>query len=178
MRDSKTRVIVFSAICIALALALDYVKLFTMPQGGSVSACSMFFIVLAGYWFGPVIGCLTGVVVGLIDLMLAGYVVHPIQLLLDYPLAFGMLGFAGFFRKMRFALPIGYVAGAAGRFIMHLLSGYIFFAQYTPEGQHPFIYSAVYNILYMAPEVLITLVIICFPAFGKVVDTVGKRWFK
>lgn len=169
---SKTWQLTVSAICVALALALSNVKLFTMPQGGSVTACSMFFIVLAAYWFGPAVGCLSGIVLGLLQLLLGGYVVHPAQMLLDYPMAFGALGLAGFFRKMKFGMSVGYVVGVAGRFMMSFLSGFIFFAEYTPVGQNSILYSAIYNFSYIWPEALFTLIVINIPAFRQAIDRV------
>jgi len=173
--QKNIRTLTCAATCAALSIALNQVVVFRMPQGGSISACGMFFIALAGYWFGPVVGILTGLVSGTIDLLLGGYVVHPAQLLLDYPLAFAMLGLAGFFRKMKFGLQIGYLTGAAGRFIMHTLSGLIFFSAYAPAGQHPLLYSSIYNISYIGPEALFTLIIISVPAFSKAIGLVGKR---
>ena len=57
-------------------------------------------------------------------------VYYPLQILLDYPLAFGCLGLAGFFKK--YAL-VGVVVGVTGRFVMHLVSGAVFFAEFAPE---------------------------------------------
>lgn len=169
-----TKTLVFCSVCVALALVLSYIELFQMPQGGSITPFSMFFIVLAGYWFGPVAGIISGVVLGLLKLLLGGYVVHPVQLLLDYPLAFGMLGLAGCFRKLKYGLPIGYVVGVAGRFLMHTLSGYIYFPEYAPVGQHALVYSALYNISYIWPEALATLIIIAIPAFRHAIDRAMK----
>jgi len=90
-----------TAICIALSVALSFVTPYTMPQGGSVTLCSMFFITLAGYWFGPAAGIIAGVTRGLLDLTLRPYVVHPVQLLLDYFFGFGILGISGFFRNIK-----------------------------------------------------------------------------
>ena len=166
---SKTRVLTFCAVCVAVAWILSRLELFTMPQGGAVTACSRLFIVLAGFWFGPAAGCMSGAALGLLKLILGGYVVHPVQLLLDYPLAFGALGLAGFFRNMKFGLHIGYAAGVAGLFLMSFLSGVIFFASYA-EGQHPALYSAIYNFSYIWPEALFTLLFISVPAVKKALD--------
>ena len=176
MSKFKIRELTICAVCVALAVVLSNIKLFSMPQSGSVTPCSMFFIVLAGYWFGPAAGLMSGAAMGLLDLLMGGYVVHPAQLLLDYPLAFGLLGLSGFFRNMKHGLPIGYVVGVFGRFLMHFLSGVIFFASYAQEsGQPLMLYSAVYNGLYLLPEVVATLAVIHIPAFKKALDRV-KNW--
>jgi len=163
-RRFSVRTLTYSALCVALALVLSQIKLFQMPQGGSVSAFGMLPIILVGYWFGPGAGMLAGVSHGLLELAFGPYIVHPAQLLLDYPLAFGITGVAGFFRKMKYGLAAGCVAGAAGKLLMHFLSGYIFFGQYAPEGTSPALYSLVYNLSYVGPELLMTLAVALIPA--------------
>ena len=78
------------------------------------------------------------------------------QVLLDYPVAFGLLGVAGFFQR---SPVIGIIVGGLARFLAHFVSGVVFFAAYAPEGTSPAIYSAVYNGSYMLPEVLISIVL-------------------
>ncbi len=176
MRSFSVKAVTYSAICIALSVVLSNVKIFHMPQGGSVTACSMFFIAVCGYWFGPVVGITAGVARGLLELAINPYVVHPAQLLLDYPLAFGIIGVSGFFAKSRYGLQIGYTVGALGRFFMSFLSGFIFFAQYAPEGQNVIVYSFVYNISYILPEIIATLIIISIPVVTHVIGRVNPRW--
>jgi thiamine transporter len=72
-----------------------------LPYGGSATLFSMFFLFLIGYTFGPAVGITAGMAYGLLDLLINPYVVYPLQLLLDYPLAFGMLGLGGFFAKSK-----------------------------------------------------------------------------
>lgn len=172
---SHTKKLTVCAVCIALAFMLNQVSLFRMPQGGSITPASMLFIVLAGYWLGPVYGILAGVSKGLLDTITGAYVLHPIQYLLDYPLAFGMLGLAGFFRKWKFGLQIGYVAGVLGRLVMVFTSGLVFFADIAGTGLWASaVFSFIYNITYIGPEMLVTLVIISLPAMRHAIDTVTK----
>ena len=90
----------YAAMCIALAFILSYIKVFEMPQGGSVTLASMLPIMLfaAAYGVGP--GMLVGAVYGLLQYIQGGWFVHPIQFLLDYPLAFAMIGLAGLYRVL------------------------------------------------------------------------------
>ncbi|NLE06427.1 MAG: energy-coupled thiamine transporter ThiT, partial [Crenarchaeota archaeon] len=82
------------------------------------------------------------------------YAYHPIQVLLDYPLAFGCLGFAGFFKKWP---AIGATIAIAGRFMMHFISGVVWFGpMFVPE-LNPYIYSAGYNASYLIPEIAISI---------------------
>jgi thiamine transporter len=85
------------------------------------------------------------------------FIYHPVQFLLDYPLAFGALGLAGLFRK----LPVvGVAVGIGGRFICHFISGLVFFATYAPAGMDPAVYSAIYNASYLVPELIVSEVVI------------------
>lgn len=167
-----TKQLVYSAVAIALAVVCSMIKLFEMPMGGSVTLLSMLFIVLIAYWYGPYVGIMTAVAYGLVQ-----FVTEPIfytipQMLLDYPLAFGALGLAGFFYKKKWGLQIGYVVGVLGRFVFATISGVVFFGSYAPEGMSPIIYSIAYQASYLLPEMIVTLVIISIPpvahAFARI----------
>lgn len=155
-----TKQLVFSAVAIAIAVVCSMIKLFEMPAGGSVTLLSMLFIVLIAYWYGPYVGIMTAVAYGLVQFVMEPIFYSVPQMLLDYPLAFGALGLAGFFHKRKFGLQIGYVIGVLGRFVFATLSGVIFFASYAPEGMHPLIYSMGYQASYLLPEAVVTLILI------------------
>ena len=87
----------------------------------------------------------------------------PVQVLLDYG-GFAMLGVAGLFRDRKRGLEIGYLAGCLGRFVCTFLSGWVFFGEYAWEGWHPAVYSAVYNIIYIGAEAILTILILQIPA--------------
>lgn len=172
---SRSKKLAVCAACIALAFLLNQISLFRMPQGGSITPASMLFITLAGYWLGPVYGIIAGVSKGFLDTITGAYVVHPLQYLLDYPFAFGMLGISGFFRKMNFGLQAGYIAGVLGRLLMVFISGLVFFADITGMGLAASAsFSFVYNITYIGPEMIVTLIIISLPSMRHAIDTVSK----
>jgi len=156
-----TRVLAEVSITVALSIVLNYIKIFQMPYGGSITLGSMVPVVLLALRRGWKIGIFSGVVFGLVQLVLDGYIgmYHPISLLLDYPLAFGCLGLAGFFKKNPI---IGVFVALTGRLISHFVSGVVFFGMYAPEGMSPVVYSAIYNASYMVPEMIITGIIIYF----------------
>jgi len=172
---SGTKKLTVAAMCIALAFLLNQISLFRMPQGGSVTPASMLFIVLAGYWLGPIFGVIAGVAKGFLDLTTGFQSLHPVQILLDYPLAFGMLGLAGLFRKMNFGLQVGFIVGVFGRFLMVFLSGVVFWADVGNMGiAGAMSFSAVYNMTYILPEMIVTLVIISLPTLRHAIDAVTK----
>ena len=138
----------------------------------AVTLLSMLFICLPGYWFGLEAGVITGVAYGILQLIIDPYVIHPAQLLVDYPLAFGAFGLSGLFTDKKNGLLKGYTAGIIGRWIFSTISGWIFFAEYAWEGWAPLPYSLVYNGIYIFSEAAITLIILSIPqvkaAFAKV----------
>ncbi|MDR2571311.1 MAG: energy-coupled thiamine transporter ThiT [Oscillospiraceae bacterium] len=170
VQKSKISLLAFSALCVALAVVLSQIRLFQMPQGGSVTAFSMLPIVLVGYWYGMRAGISAGIVYGLLRLMLGVTILHPIQFILDYPLAYAALGAFCLFRGKRFGLQISYIAGATGKFICSFIAGIVFFGQFAPEGQHVWIYSALYQLAYMLPEVIVTVLVISMPPVQKAIE--------
>lgn len=163
----QTKQLVFASVAMALALVTSFIKFTKMPFGGSATLFSMFFICLIGYLYGTKIGLLTGVAYGFLQLIIDPSVYHPVQLLLDYPVAFGCLGLAGVFSKSKHGLMKGYILGVLGRYVVHAISGYVFFSQWTPENTSPIVYSITYNATYILPEAIITIIILLIPAFSN-----------
>lgn len=94
-----TNQLVFCAMAIALAVVTSYVKIFSLPWGGSVTLCSMLFIVLVANWYGVQTGILVGLTYGILQFIQEPYVLSFFQVCCDYILAFAALGVAGFFAK-------------------------------------------------------------------------------
>ncbi|HLA23798.1 MAG TPA: energy-coupled thiamine transporter ThiT [bacterium] len=143
-------------IAVALVAVLSNVRVYKLPQGGSITAGSLVPVFYIALRWGGKAGMLAGVLAGLVNYILEPFYVHPLQVLLDYPVAFGALGLAGFFPR---SPALGIVIGGAGRFLAHFLSGIVFFASYAPKGTSPVVYSAVYNGSYMLPEIVISIVL-------------------
>ena len=117
----------FCAMCLALATVLSEIKIFDMPTGGSITLLSMFVIALPGILFGLVPGIVTAVAYGILQLIIDPYVLYPMQLVVDYILAFGALGLSGLFYGKKGAVIKGYIAAVIGRYIFSVISGWIFF---------------------------------------------------
>lgn len=159
--------LVFSGVAMALAIVTSEIKFARLPMGGSITLFSMLFIVLIGYWYGLQAGLLTGFAYGLLQFILGPVFYTPLQLLVDYPLAFGALGLSGIFSGKKYGLLIGYAVGVIGRYIFSIISGVLFFAHYAPEGMHPLVYSLGYNATYIVPEMAVTLILLAIPAVSK-----------
>lgn len=152
----NTRVLVEASLSVALTVTLSYVKIFRMPQGGSITLENVP-LLLFSLRYGFKFGFGAGAVAGLLQLMLGGYVAHPVQAILDYPLAFAALGLAGAMKNHRW---MGITIGTIARLACHVASGVVFFASYAPAGQNPFIYSLVYNGSYMIPNMILSIFMI------------------
>lgn len=164
MRQNGTKKMVLCAILIAITIILGEIKLFHLPFGGSITLFSMLAATLCGYFCGWQFGLSSGLVIGLLNLIFGGQVIHPIQLVLDYILAFTVLGLSGFFSNKKGGLYVGYIVSVLSRFALSFLSGWIFFGSYAPEGMYPWLYSLVYQASYILPEMGITLVVLLIPA--------------
>jgi len=154
-----TRVLTEAALAIALAFVLGLIKIFQMPFGGSISL-EMIPLILLALRQGPVVGVVAGSAYGLLNLAVQPVVVHPVQVLFDYPLAFGALGLAGFFRPTVRGAVIGATVAVLARLVCHFVSGVVFFASYAPEGWNPYVYSGAYNAAYLVPSLVIALVVV------------------
>lgn len=155
MNKERLNALVEGGVLIGLALALSFVKLFQFPNGGSVTAGSMIPILIFAMRRGPLFGIGAGVVYGILQLVIEPFVVHPVQVLLDYPVAFGLLGLAGFFPNRP---VIGTCLGIFGRFLAHFVSGVVFFASYAGD-KSPWLYSMLYNGTYLLPELIFAVII-------------------
>lgn len=173
-RKMSTKQLVFCSIAIALSIVTSFIKFASLPFGGSITLFSMFFICLIGYLYGPKTGLMTGVAYGILQLITGPYIYAPLQVLLDYPLAFGALGLSGFFWKSRHGLLKGCVVGMIGRYICHVISGYVFFAEYAPEGMNPFLYTVGYNATYILPELIATVILISIPAVAAALNQIKR----
>jgi len=177
MKQKQTLFLVEVAVFSALAYLLDLFSGFLFsriwPQGGSVSIAMVPVFLMAFRW-GVKGGVLTGFLFGLLQFILGmSQIYHPVQGILDYLVAFALLGLAGIFasqvkasmqegnKKKWMALVIaGTFIGSALRFISHFLSGWIFFGSYAPEGQSAWLYSLIYNGTYMLPSMILSAIVV------------------
>jgi len=164
------RRLVESALMVALAIVLSMLKFIDLPFGGSVTVASMLPIIMIAYRHGMAWGTLTGFVFGIFQMLLGlnsfSYVTTWQSIvavaLLDFLVAFLVLGFGGLFRKVSsqpVALTLGVVAACVLRFLCHVISGATVWAGLSIPTNAALIYSIGYNASYMVPETLITAIL-------------------
>jgi len=188
MRDQRVAVLVEIALAIALAAVLNTLKIWRMPQGGTVSFVMLPIIILAlrrGLW----VGLATGALYGVLDFFVDPFPpVHWIQPLLDYPVAYACVGLAGIVAWMWRSqqgngpvaqlpwLVVAVVIGSVARYAVHVVSGVVFFAEYAPPGQPVLVYSAVYNTyVLLSGGLALAAATVVLPALERAVPSQGSR---
>lgn len=170
MNNKRLLMMVEIAIFVAIGLVLDKLTFTVWAQGGSVSLV-MVPIMLMAYRWGLVAGLTTGLLIGVLQMALGAYILHPVQALLDYGVAFTVVGLAAVVRnpiinaakdvnksKLATYLVIGSIIGGFFRWIAHTVAGAVFFAEYAGD-QNAWIYSIIYNGSYMLPATILTAVV-------------------
>jgi thiamine transporter len=185
MRNDRLRIMVEIALAIALAAVLNWfgVRLPWNIAGGRV-ALDMLPIFVVALRRGLVPGLIAGALWGALDLLFDPFIVHPAQVVLDYPLAFALCGLAGLGSASTLrALAAGRrvsaglqaagwsVLGGLARFASHLVSGVIFFGANAPAGQPVWLYSAIYNLSYLGPSIAACAILagVLVPALDRAV---------
>ena len=159
------RALTEGAVFVALAWLLGYLKLFELPQGGSINLAMLpIFIYCARWGFGP--GMLASFVYSLLKLFLdSAYAWGWQSMLGDYIIAFTVLGLAGLFYKQYHGFFIGTVVGCLARFLVHYLVGVWVWGEYMPENffgmtmTTPWFYSFLYNGSFIVVDMILCLVI-------------------
>ena len=201
-----TKCIAIAGVCVSLSFALSYIKLFELPYGGSITLFSMLPVMLFSYIYGIKKGLIVGVLYGILQAIQDPFIVHPAQFLLDYPVAFAMLGYAGSIKnvnslnsKPRLKFTLSAIIAGFLRWISHVFSGVFAFGAYAldavgkSEGifsvlapaNNPtanfWIYSTVYN-TYVFIDLILVIVagVLLFSskAFRKEVDKLNGEKLK
>ncbi len=157
----STNEIAYAGICLAASFALSFIKVSPVQYGGSITLASFVPILVYAYKFGPIKGTLAGLIFGLFNFISGPYILTPLTFILDYMLAFatiGLMGFAPKFGKLSVAAKVssGTVIVFVARFIFHLISGFIYFAEDAVWADIPrtnmFVYSFIYQCVYLPAD--------------------------
>lgn len=167
-----TQLIARIGIALALATILKMLRLYHFPQGGSITLGSMVPILIIAFIYGPQVGCLTGFLYGIITFIMDPYILHPVQVLFDYPLPFMSLGLAGFFKQKKW---LGIIVSVFVRFICHFISGVAFFGSFAPEGISPAIYSLAVNGPMIGIEGIICLIILSILPIERIIHATSNN---
>lgn len=204
---------------LALALAVSFVcgliPFLNLPFGGGFTIASMLPVIIIAYMYGTKWGLLTSFTYSVLQMLIsfrtvsaffmpnddnyAGSVIKALLIcLLDYVIAYTVLGLGGIFRNKiknkTVAIVLGCVVAISLRYLVHVISGYIFFGAwaewfFSQDGFYAIgskilatfsgnglslIYSFFYNGLYMIPEIIITAIVAVPVSRIPVVSKVGE----
>ena len=162
----RVRALCEGSLMVALAFVLSFVKLYQLPNGGSLTP-AMFPILFFALRWGMGRGVTAGFVFGALQLLFDGAYAWGWQsMVLDYLLAFAPLGLAGLFRGKAWGIFPGTLAGCLGRYLVHHISGVTIYRIIAPTAipgfgtyDNPHLYSLVYNGVYMIPNMILALAI-------------------
>lgn len=169
----KNKILTENALLISLAVVLSFIKICEMPMGGSITLC-MLPIIFSSIKFKTKIALINSLTFAFIKLLIGIFsgnvfvwcktpLTAIMVALFDYILAFGFIGFAGLFKKIQFknikyfGIYLGVVFCFFIRFACHFLTGVFVWSQWSK--QNAYLYSLLYNITYLLPEMLLTLFI-------------------
>ncbi|MBR4949455.1 MAG: energy-coupled thiamine transporter ThiT [Clostridia bacterium] len=205
MKTEKTTALVECAVMVALATILSFIKIMDLPYGGSITLCSMVPLIIVSYRRGTKWGIMAAFVFSLIQLLtglssikgITGFFIVMGSILLDYVIAYTVLGLGGVFRNSvknpAISLGLGAMISCVLRYFCSFLSGALFWSEYATDtlssmaekglaiaGQIlenysgtalSMLYSLLYNGLYMIPEIILTVAVCVILGFSKKIAT-------
>jgi len=171
---NRTQKMVYGALSITLAFILSYFKLFSLPFGGTITLLSMLPIFAYAAYFGPAYGFTAAFAFSLLQVVQGAYIIHPVQFVLDYFVAFTCLGIASFFPKN---LPLGSMVAGLARMLASTVSGAIFFkdAGFSYGFANPWVYSLIYNGLTIGVDTVLCVIVAALPPVQKLFDRTFRQ---
>lgn len=187
--NERTKKLVLGGVMVSLGTVLSFIKFTDLPYGGSIDLCAMLPVMLFAYLYGVKWGLGAGLTFSVLQLLVGLNALKGISaaavvgsILLDYLLAYTVLGFAGIFRRKikhtAGAFTLGALASCLLRYLSSFLSGWLLWAQFMEVADMrsmvaqffpalsgisgtglSMLYSLVYNGLYMIPETILTCVV-------------------
>ncbi|MBR2449036.1 MAG: energy-coupled thiamine transporter ThiT [Clostridia bacterium] len=147
-----TKCLSLAGVTVAMSFGLSYVKIFEMPQGGSITLFSLLPIMIFSFIYGTKKGVFVCFIYGVLQAIQDPWIIHPAQFLLDYPVAFAAIGLSGAFAQLKVfeKLPqvsflLGGILSASIRFFSHVLSGVFAFSSTYAGDLNSWLYSLGYN---------------------------------
>ena len=179
---NETKAIVYGAIAVAMSFALSYAKFLSLPQGGSVTFASLLPLMIYCAMFGTRRGVMVCLIYGFLQALQDTFIIHPLQFMLDYPLAFGMIAASGIFfertplkKNKLAAFIVGATLAVVLRYVCHVCSGVFAFAAYAQIDVYgsAVAYSFAYNsftLVDLAIDLAAGILLMLSPSFRRQMD--------
>ena len=175
MKKLDVRTLMTVSMFAAIAFVLNTIKIFTMPYGGSVTCCSMMPILLLAVLLGCRAGMLGGLILGCLSIVSGAYVIHPIQFILDYLLAYTLLGIAGILGyREKWKVLLGAVIAVLLSVSCNIVSGAVYFDSYAPDGMNVWVYSTIYNLMCTGVEGVLSIIVLMMLPLQRFAEVIRK----
>ncbi|HQC54877.1 MAG TPA: energy-coupled thiamine transporter ThiT [Clostridia bacterium] len=184
-RSENTKSIVYAATCIAMSFALSYIRFLELPQGGSITFVSLLPLMVYAYMYGTRKGVLAGVIYGILQFLQAPWFFHPIQFLLDYPIAFMSIGLTGLFsdlglfrNKKYLQFALGGLVAVIFRYFSHVVSGIFVFGSADPDNYGAVAWSFLYNSFVFADMAIslgVAVILFANKGFTKLLEPINVK---
>ena len=175
MSKTNIRPMIEVALFATIAYILDLVTQ-PMSLGPWISlSFKMVPIFLLSFRWGVKAGAMGGLIWGLLQVVTgqaAGGWLTLTQVFLEYFVAFSLIGISGVVKptldkaikqgnrvKSLMVITEGILLGSFARYLIHFIAGVIFWGNYAPKGQSPFLYSFIVNSSSFLGETLASLIV-------------------
>ena len=171
---TPVKLLVEAGLAIAISFILHLIVIFQMLQGGAIHAAHLVPLMIFAYRWGGRAVMIAAVVAGLVQFVLGfKFTIHPLSIVLDYLVAYGVVGIVGYFRDSVTGLLLGSILACLLRWASSVVSGAVVFWAYAPACQNPWVYSIIYNVSYMLPDSIINVVVLlCI--YGAITRGIGS----
>lgn len=168
------KILIMGALSLSLSFVLSYIKLFSMPFGGSITLCSMLPIMVYAAWVGPGYGFLVALCYAGLQIVQGAWIVHPVQFIFDYIIGFTAIGLSSLFRSEKL-LPVGILVAGFARMICSSIAG-LYYG--LPEGleMNLFAYTLLYNFMSIGIDTIICLIVYIIPPVRKMFNHLRESY--
>lgn len=198
-----TKLVVLIGVLSGVSFVLNMIKFIHMPQGGSITLFSMMPVMLIGIIYGKGSGMSAGIILGCLKMLDGVFIIHPMQFILDYILANMFLGLSGiFFERKNINKEInryediskskeiienkdkiisknkmlfGCLFASFLSLMTNVVSGAVFFGEYTPDGMNVWAYSIIYNFSSVGIEAILSSILMTFMPIQNILKYLQRR---
>lgn len=159
-----TQDISYAGVAISLSFVLSFIKITPVRYGGSITLASFAPLLIYAYYFGFAKALVCGFIYGILQFVQDPYILTPATFTLDYLLAFASISIMGLFSKRKLnaiTVSLGTTASILTRFVMHFISGILYFNHgsiwVNLPAENAITYSLLYQVVYLIPDLIICL---------------------
>ncbi len=177
-----TKDIAYAGVAISLSFVLSFIKVTPVRYGGSITLASFAPLLIYAYYFGVGKALVCGLIYGLLQFLQDPYILTPATFMLDYLLAFASVCIMGFFKNSKLSAPVlivGTTASVTARFLMHFVSGILYFNHgsiwVNLPAENAVTYSLLYQVVYLIPDLVICLIAMLVLHKFKVIERIKPK---